>query len=317
MIAEGKAFITGMGLKIILLVFDTKVLTVSFLLQCGPALKPDPQKKEKNQIRLRSIMKNRKISKTYVIAAVALSVTLLIAGCGPDTGQSQDGYDSTEEEIQNKDSENKNDVIDNQETSSGDTDVYNHILAEYKDMVQNDFYIDLLDHGDLDAYDSSFGEDIGAEIRNHKQKVYYAFYDIDGNGTEELIIAGCEDDASGSGLSLRNYDLYTFDGSNVVHIFPEMEFGYRTNVSLYANGIIKVCYSGSAGESGVDFYRLDADGLSHKLVDSFASAGSQEGDTAMFTYSQNGTEITEEEYNTKIQSYETALTTALDWIQIQ
>jgi hypothetical protein len=29
-IAEGKAFITGRGLKKILLVFDTKVLTVSF-----------------------------------------------------------------------------------------------------------------------------------------------------------------------------------------------------------------------------------------------------------------------------------------------
>ena len=262
-------------------------------------------------------MKNRKISKTYVIAAVALSVTLLIAGCGPGTEQAQAGYDSTKEEIQIMDTENKNDVTDNQETSSGDTDVYNHVLAEYKDMVQNDFYTDLLDHGDLEAYDSSFGEDIGAEIRNYKQDVYYAFYDIDGNGIEELIIAGGEDSASGSGLPLRNYDLYTFDGSNVVHIFPEMDFGYRTNVSLYANGIIKVCYSGSAGESGVDFYRIDADGVSHKLVDSFASAGSQEGDTAMFTYSQNGTEITEEEYNTKIQSYETALTTALDWRQIQ
>ena len=37
-------------------------------------------------------MKNRKISKTYVIAAVALSVTLLIAGCGPGTKQAQAGY---------------------------------------------------------------------------------------------------------------------------------------------------------------------------------------------------------------------------------
>ena len=170
-------------------------------------------------------MKNRKISKTYVIAAVALSVTLLIAGCGPGTEQAQAGYDSTKEEIQIMDSENKNDVTDNQETSSGDTDVYNHVLAEYKDMVQNDFYTDLLDHGDLEAYDSSFGEDIGAEIRNYKQDVYYAFYDIDGNGIEELIIAGGEDSASGSGLPLRNYDLYTFDGSNVVHIFPEMTLG--------------------------------------------------------------------------------------------
>ena len=34
--------------------------------------------------------------------------------------------------------------------------------------------------------------DIGLEIRTHKQDVYYTFYDIDGNGTKELIIAGGE-----------------------------------------------------------------------------------------------------------------------------
>ena len=83
-----------------------------------------------------------------------------------------------------------------------------------------------------------------------------------------------------------------------------MEFGYRTNFSLYENGVIEV------------FYRISADGFTPELIDSFNAAAHLEGDTPVFTYSQNGNEITEEEYNTNIQSYEITLT-ALDWIRIQ
>ena len=97
---------------------------------------------------------------------------------------------------------------------------------------------------------------------------------------------------------------------------PEMEFGYRTNFSLYENGVIEVFYSSSAAETGVDFYRIGADGFTPKRIDSFTAISRLEGEEPVFTYSQNGNEITEEEYNAGIQGYETALTT-LDWIQIQ
>ncbi len=228
-------------------------------------------------------------------------------------GQKQTDADVTKERESNINS--TNDVTDNHEVPDEQTDIYNHVLEEYSDMVQNDFYQDLLGS---DAYDSSFGEDIGLEIRTHKQEVYYAFYDIDGNGIKELIIAG---EANGVGVSSPNfspwnYDLYGYDGTNVVHIFP-MEFGYRTNFSLYENGIIEVFYSGSAAESGVDFYKIAADGTSAELVNSFASVGHLEGDAVVFSYFQYKDEITEEEYKTKIQAYQVKLTTALDWIQIQ
>ncbi len=66
-------------------------------------------------------------------------------------------------------------------------------------MVQNDFYTELRDS---DNYDNSFGEDIGLEIRTHKQYIYYAFYDIDGNGTMELSIAGGENGVSNPAFPL-------------------------------------------------------------------------------------------------------------------
>jgi len=229
--------------------------------------------------------------------------------------QAAESADSeAKEESQDEDIENKNDTVDTPGEASDKTDIYDYVLAEYSEMVQNDFYTDLLGS---DAYDSSFGADIGLEIRNHEQNIFYAFYDIDGNGTTELIIAGEERGVSNPSFSPWNYDLYGYDGTNVVHIFPEMEFGYRTNFSLYENGVIEVFYTGSAAEHGVDFYKIGNDGFTPELVDSFATVGHLEGNEPVFTYSQKGNEITEDEYNANIQSYEVALTTLLDWKKIQ
>lgn len=75
-------------------------------------------------------------------------------------------------------------------------------------------------------------------------------------------------------------------------------------------------YSNSAAESCVDSYKIGTDGFTPELIDSFAAVAHLERDEPVFTYSQNGNEITEEEYNANIQGCEIALT-ALDWIRIQ
>ena len=196
-------------------------------------------------------------------------------------------------------------------TEDEEAGIYCDIIAEYRDMVQNNFYQDLLEKEDLLAYENSFGKDIGSEIR-HAQKVYYALYDIDGNGTQELIIGGGEDASNP-----WNYDLYTYDGSKVVHVFPNFEFGYRTNFSLYENGIIEVFYSGSAAESGNDFYRMNAAGTGAEIVESFSIIGSLDGDTTVITYYQGKNVITEDEYNRKTEEYEVALQTPFSWTEIK
>ena len=273
-------------------------------------------------------MKIRKNAKAHIAAAIVLSTTLFFAGCAANTTREAEPNvivekasgkedlateNAVKEESRDTDMTNGNDAADNQKTPSENTNRYEPVLSQYRDMVQNDFYIDLRDS---DNYDSSFGEDIGLEIRTHKQNIYYAFYDIDKNGTMELIIAGGENSVSNPSFCPWNYDLYGYNGTNAVHLFPEMEFGYRTNFSLYENGVIEVFYSSSAAETCVDFYRIGADGFTPERIDSFTAISRLEGEEPVFTYSQNGNEITEEEYNAGIQGYETALTT-LDWIQIQ
>ena len=251
-------------------------------------------------------MKIKKTTKVHVVTAMVLSTTFLFVGCGTNTPK-----ETVPNVVEEETSNNESLVIENDITEN--MNIYHDVLTQYSDMVQNDFYVNLRD---LDTYESSFGEDIGFEIRTHKQDIYYTFYDIDGNGTMELIIAGGENAVSNPTYYPWNYDLYGYDGTNVVHIFPEMEFGYRTNFSLYDNGVIEVFYSSSAAESGVDFYKISTDGFTPELIDSFTAVGHLEGEESVFTYSQNGNEITEEEYNANIQSYKIALT-ELDWIQIQ
>ena len=280
----------------------------------------------------------RKIRKYGYIAAAALAMSVLFVGCG----QEKELDTQLWETISKEDAQNGG-TGDNDAAGSGTTDatraveeagtadatraaegagtagntedevagIYGDIIAEYRDMVQNNFYQDLLEKEDLLAYENSFGKDIGSEIR-HAQKVYYALYDIDGNGTQELIIGGGEDASNP-----WNYDLYTYDGSKAVHVFPDFEFGYRTNFSLYENGIIEVFYSGSAAESGNDFYRMNAAGTGAEIVENFSIIGSLDGDTTVITYYQGKNVITEDEYNQKIQEYEVALQTPFSWTEIK
>lgn len=280
----------------------------------------------------------RKIRKYGYIAAAALAMSILFVGCG----QEKEPDTQLWETISKEDAQNGG-TGDNDAAGAGTADatgavegagtadttraaegagaagntedeeagVYSDIIAEYRDMVQNNFYQDLLEKEDLLAYENSFGKDIGSEIR-HAQKVYYALYDIDGNGTQELIIGGGEDASNP-----WNYDLYTYDGSKAVHVFPDFEFGYRTNFSLYENGIIEVFYSGSASESGNDFYRMNAAGTGAEIVENFSIIGSLDGDTTVITYYQGKNVITEDEYDRKIEEYEVALQTPLTWTEIK
>ena len=184
----------------------------------------------------------RKIRKYGYIAAAALAMSVLFVGCGQEKEPDTQLWETISKEDAQNGGTGDNDAagagtadatravegagaVDATRAAEGagaagntedeEAGIYSDIIAEYRDMVQNNFYQDLLEKEDLLAYENSFGKDIGSEIR-HAQKVYYALYDIDGNGTQELIIGGGEDASNP-----WNYDLYTYDGSKAVHVFPD------------------------------------------------------------------------------------------------
>ena len=50
--------------------------------------------------------------------------------------------------------------------------------------------------------------------------------------------------------------------------------------------VIEVFYTSSAAESGVDFYKIAADGIRAELVDSFKMVGHLEGKTGVYLFSK-------------------------------
>lgn len=256
---------------------------------------------------------NKKI--TIVTVLFTLCVCIMLGGCANHPNHAlteiQSEIPTAEAEVAVE--ETKKETT---ETSKS-TDIYDAVLAEYADMVQNNFYTDALENEDLDTYDASFGEDIGFEIRARVQNIFYALADIDQNGVQELIIAASDTNVTNSGNSPWYYDIYTYNGTKAVHLFPDYEFGYRTNFKLMENGIIQINGSYSAAESGCEFYRIGSDGITPELVEAFSMVGSMKDDVVTFVYYNNTDEITEQDYQTRISNYGEEITTSLEWILIQ
>lgn len=271
---------------------------------------------------------NMKKAKICIAFAIILSAAILFTGCGADTGGTTEKLQiepitDTDEAAVQTDTPTENeteetDITDQPETPVDGTSVYEDVLAQYRDMVQHDFYKEFLDSDD---YESHFGKDIGEEIRAHRQGIFYALYDIDGNGTEELIIAGEEDGIGVSNPSFapRYYDLYGYDGNKVVSLFPDMELGGRSNFSFHGDGVIEVVHSLPQREICIEIYKIGNDGVTPELVDRFYIAADLTGEKAVYTYFQNGqtgSEISEEAYRSALQGYETPLAEELVWEEI-
>ena len=87
---------------------------------------------------------------------------------------------------------------------------------------------------------------------------------------------------------------------NIVHVFDNYEFGYRTNFDLCSGGLIEVTSSFSAAEYDVVFYRIGTDGASPVVEDVFRCVGAQTGnDTVSFQYTESGKEKKEDSIITR------------------
>ena len=87
---------------------------------------------------------------------------------------------------------------------------------------------------------------------------------------------------------------------NIVHVFDNYEFGYRTNFDLCSGGLIEVTSSVSAAEYDVVFYRIGTDGVSPVVEDVFRCVGAQTGnDTVSFQYTESGKEKKEDSIITR------------------
>lgn len=177
---------------------------------------------------------------------------------------------------------------------------YQAVVAQYADAMNHGYYASL----GVEERDKAFGEDVASEWRIIQKPAYYALYDFDDNGTDELLIGTLMD-----GIPTF-YDIRSIAGGEAVQLF-DASFGYRTNFDVYADGTIKVTWSSSAFESGFDYYKVS--GAEAVLLSSQKTMADIENADAL-QYFKDGAEISEEEYFALDSSYDALGPQPLNWV---
>ena len=88
----------------------------------------------------------------------------------------------------------------------------------------------------------------------YQENVYHAYYDLDHNGTEELLIGFGQND------HIRLADVFAYDGTSAVRVLDEHVFGERARLTLRQDGTIYLQASGSAATGNVTLWQLDDSG---------------------------------------------------------
>ena len=110
-------------------------------------------------------------------------------------------------------------------------EAYEKIAAEYQAAIE-------ADSADfLNAPGNYFNGDHFALQSFHKLPglyayLQYAYYDIDKNGTDELLIG------TRSGQTATPVDIYGFDGEKAVQLIDDPDLGNFSNITIYADGTI-------------------------------------------------------------------------------
>ena len=160
---------------------------------------------------------------------------------------------------------NKNNT-DNNENKKPDNyeKAYASVLKDYQDAINNG----KSDKQDINPVAISnytvFGEkQIGKNFLN------YGFFDINGDGKDELLlfIEASKDKPN----EYSPMDVYTLDKNNkVVRITPEFVNGERTTLSITKDRAFHVYGSGGAKVHGYTFYKIIKDGTALEKTDDFS-----------------------------------------------
>lgn len=92
------------------------------------------------------------------------------------------------------------------------------------------------------------------ETSQGSSEIVHTLYDIDENGTKELLIGSRSKDADA-----RVVGIYCFDGADAKNMFEDDTLAERSLLQIYQNGTIYIYGSGGASYGIADFYRIDGE----------------------------------------------------------
>ena len=203
-----------------------------------------------------------------------------------------------------------------------ETNIYNDIMNQYIDAVDKEFPPQERVNYKREERWSLLGDEVDMYliINAHafeSYKVYYALYDVDGNGTPELFIGG----PWGRNTPPVIYDFFTFDGKQAISPFREagyvgIQFGHRVKLYFYSDGIFEVSKSNGANNHVVDFYRMSADGYNVDPVESVSYKVTYDLIMRFYHDAESEDEISEKEYDAILQKYMAVGEADLNWSEI-
>lgn len=180
-------------------------------------------------------------------------------------------------------------------TTSQNADAYKSVLDQYHTALSENWDYETLINNNLNymciLYNNTGLTDIG-----------YAFYDIDGNGTNELLIGLVSQDNRGGDV----FDIYTLIDDKPVML---AQSGERDMYTLCQNGMISEAGSNSAASSFYKFYEFKSGTSKLTLKEAVVIDGQWDSDNPYFYTTTDTTDksactaITEDDADGITQKY--------------
>lgn len=134
-------------------------------------------------------------------------------------------------------------------------EVYRAILDEYGFAMAADPYEENTDFPNINQTMMNYYYQSGGYDGEDYTAFYYDFYDIDGNGTEELLIGYGSD-------SKDIVDVYCMKDNRPQKLIDDPSLGERSQLYIYPDGTMIFVGSGGADLHGVTTYAFESDGVS-------------------------------------------------------
>ena len=171
-------------------------------------------------------------------------------------------------------------------------EAYQVVTAEYQTVLAMDR------ENFLEAPYIYFNGDHAAVVYYHMYRegsFHYAYYDIDGNGVEELLIG------SGPEEYIRIVDIYGFDGVQAVQLVDEPTLGDRSQLTLMEDGSLYL-YGSNGAASGVHkLWRIGGSGYALDEIYEYSFDFMEVYDGIY--HGADGSTVTEGEFQTMMASY--------------
>ena len=134
---------------------------------------------------------------------------------------------------------------------------------------------------------------LGVELSGYSSdKIFYGFYDINSDGTEELLIGY---DYSGSDMTVM--DIYAYDGSIARKLMYDDTMTERSPTKIYGDGTIYKYSSGGAQYGGAYFYKLNQPEYAAVLYEFYRQDGAAYPATPYYNETE---QLTQEQFDAKI-----------------